>query len=84
MIGAMQETERIAEGILIHKTRNHLSYTQVADILGIKRQSLARRMKGDTKWKHEELHKLADAWGITIQQLETGFGENNTNITADP
>ena len=72
----MQETERIAEGILIQKTRRHLTYTEVAAILGIRRQSLARRLNGATPWKHQELHKLAAAWGITVQQIEAGFGDS--------
>jgi len=71
-----QETERIAEGILVQKTRRRLTYAQIADILGIRRQSLARRLNGETPWKHQELHKLAAAWGITVQQLEAGFGND--------
>ena len=79
MIGAMQETERIAEGIFVQKRRRHLNNSDVAAILGITRQSLSRRLNGRTKWKHEELHKLADAWGITVQQIEVGFGGSNEN-----
>lgn len=84
MIGDMPESERIAEGILIQKRRRHLNYTDVAAILGITRQSLARRLNGETRWKHDELHKLADAWDITVQQLEVGFGENGADAIRDP
>jgi len=87
MLGAMRETERIAEGILIQKRRRHLTNADVAAILGITRQSLGRRLSGDTRWKHDELHKLASAWGITVAQLEAGFGDenfqNHTSDTAD-
>lgn len=71
----MQETERIAETILIQKKRRRLTYSDVAAILGVTRQSLARRLNGETRWKHDELHTLADAWDITVQQLEAGFGD---------
>lgn len=80
----MPEAERIAEGILVQKMRRRLTSKDVAAILGITRQSLQRRLKGDTRWKHDELHKLADAWGITIQELEAGFGDNHKTDIGEP
>lgn len=82
MLMAMPEADRIAEGILVQKTRRRLTYQQIADILGMSRQALSNRLNGDTLWKYHELHKLADAWGITIQQLEQGFGDNGGSNAA--
>lgn len=82
MIDAMAETQRIAEGILVQKTRRHLTYHDIAAILGITRQALARRLNGETPWKHQELHDLAKTWGTTVQQLEAGFGDDDGGSNA--
>jgi O-succinylbenzoate synthase len=78
------EAERIKEGILVQKTRNDQTYAQIATVAGFSTETLRRRLNGDQPWKHEELHKLAAAWGVTIQQLEAGFGDNHTSVSTDP
>ena len=60
--------------------RRQLKQEEVAAIIGIKRQAMARRLRdaadpNRTPWRRSELKKLAGAWGISLYEL-TGYDES--------
>lgn len=84
MLAVVSRTEHIAEAILIQKRRRRLTYTEVGAIINLSRQSLDRRLRGETAWKYEELDRLASAWGINIEDLTDGFCKNGADFPAAP
>jgi hypothetical protein len=52
-------------------------------LLGLKRQALARRLRGETAWARWELSELARHWGIGINDLVGENAENHTSGTAE-
>ena len=78
------ESSPIAAEIRAQKGRRQLSWDTVADIVGVKRQALARRLKGDTPWRCSELNRLARAWDMGLTDFTGEIPENRTTVTADP
>lgn len=73
--------EDVNAEIRAHMARRDLHHNEVADILGLKRQALARRLHGETSWRHSELDKLAIAWGLLPSDLVGIAPEIGTNGT---
>ena len=49
--------------------RARISYTQVADRLGVTRQAMTRRMSGDTPFRVDEIATIASMCGVTVGAL---------------
>lgn len=84
MINHVSQTDHIAEMILIQKRRRHLTYTQVGAIINLSRQSLARRLTGETPWKIDELDMLSVEWDMPLNDLIGGFNINGTRLAPHP
>ena len=46
--------------------------TDLAAAVGMKQPALSKRLGGQVAWKHDELHRLAGAFGVPITMLYEG------------
>ena len=78
----MQRWERIAKRV-DDETSPVYRFTkgEIVQRLRISRAALDRRLKGKVGWKYDELEKLAEMFGLTVDEL---VGENHTHVSVDP
>jgi BetR domain len=78
------DSKPIAREINAQKARHDERQTDIMSLIGVQRQALARRMRGETPWERWELEVLAKHWGITLAELVPESEENDTNGFPQP
>ena len=62
-------SQRIGESIRIELARRRLSQRNLIGILGLRQGSISARIRGEVEFRIGELEKLADYFGVTLEQL---------------
>ena len=61
--------QRINQNIRAELARKQMTQMQVAEILGLTQSSVSSRLRGDTRWKLDELVILAEALHVDAATL---------------
>lgn len=70
----------IAREIRAQMARHDEHQPEIMNLIGVQRQALNRRMRGETKWHRWELMTLANHWRISADTL---FGVNGTPVAEE-
>ncbi len=69
--------EGLAQRMAIARKRAGLTQAQVADIVGLYRPAISEIESGRRKVSAEELHKFADAYGVSLDWLLEGSKDDD-------
>lgn len=61
------------ETIRLLLTRTGKRHADVADAVGITRGSMTLRLQGKSRWRLDDLRPVADAFGLTVCELISGY-----------
>lgn len=61
--------QRINENIRAELARQQMTQMQVADLLQLSQSGVSSRLRGDTRWRVDELTRLAEALRIPVAVL---------------
>ena len=61
--------QAIAEWLRGWAAREHVTQGEIADVLGIRRQVVSNRMRGDTPFTVDELFWMASHWGLDLDRI---------------
>ena len=61
------------ETIRLLLTRTGKRHADVADAVGITRGSMTLRLQGKSRWRLDDLPAAADAFGLTVCELISGY-----------
>lgn len=61
--------QRINENIRAELARQQMTQTQVAELLELTQSGVSSRLRGETRWKVDELTRLAEALRIDVAVL---------------
>lgn len=62
-------TQRVAEAVRAEAARRRVPQRSIAEALGTSQQSVSRRMSGETPFDVEEIHSLAESFGVSFASL---------------
>lgn len=62
-------TQRVAEAVRAEAARKRVPQRSIAEALGTSQQSVSRRMSGETPFDVEEIHNLAESFGVSFASL---------------
>jgi len=73
----------IAREIRAQMARHDEHQNDILNLIGVQRQALNRRLRGETKWHRWELLRLANHWGLTLNGLIPENHVNGTSVTQE-
>ncbi|WP_315913609.1 helix-turn-helix transcriptional regulator [Arthrobacter sp. lap29] len=62
-------TQRVAEAVRAEAARRRVPQRSIAAALGTSQQSVSRRMSGETPFDVDEIHNLAESFGVSFASL---------------
>lgn len=65
--------ERLNETLKLLLTRTGQRHSDLARILGVTQSSMSARLRGESRWKLDDLPPVAEHFGVTVGELLAGY-----------
>lgn len=65
--------DRLNETLRLLLTRTGQRHSDLAEILGVSQSSMSARLRGQSRWRLDDLPPVADFFGLTVGELLAGY-----------